>query len=210
MAASAGKSLTGTLLLDDGSCTTGAVPAYDANGAVPQLAPSRASSGLGGSTYRLPLILARTDTGLTLTASSVANTFSISNTTGTSLALTSENANNGTKTDKAMWEWTVPQFYKAGDNLTVTVNGLFTVGGGTATVKTIAAAAYLLADAGTSGATLIATAAQTLTATAADYAFVVTGTTLTPGARVLIEIVVVLTETASSNINATINSVRVS
>src|SRR5437868_1942766 len=50
----------------------------------------------------------------------------------------------------------------------------------------------------------------TLTAPASNYAVVITATALTPGARLLIEVVTALTETPSANISATVNSVRVS
>lgn len=210
MAGNAMGSLAGTLVADDGSCTAGSAAIYNSSGSVPQLAPSRPSSGLGGVTHILPLIYGRSDTGLTMDATGAAGLFHIVNVTGTSLVLLSEAANNNSKTDKVLWEFIVPAFYKSGDNITVTVNGLFTVGGGTATVKTVVAAAYLLANAGTSSANLVATSAATLTGSAADYTFTITGTTLTPNARILVEVITVLTETASSNITATINSVRLS
>lgn len=211
MAASAMKSLAGTLLADDGTGTPGAVAVYDANGSLPLVAPSRPTAGLGGITISAPLTAARNSTGTVVDATGAAGNFHTVATVGTSLVLLSEAANNNTKTDVAVWELTIPQFYKAGDNLTCSVSAKHTLNSGTASVKTIAAALYLLAADGTSGATLIATSAQATTTSTAVYTFVVTGTTLTPGARVQLAITAVITETASGGgVTLTINSVSLS
>ncbi len=212
MAASAMPVLAGTLLVDDGSCTPGAVPAYNSSGAILQSAPSRPSSGLGGTVSRLQLLHGRNDNGTVLDATGASGTFNVANTTGTSLLLSTEGAKNNTKTDLVIFDWVVPQFYKAGDNLAVTVNAKAVANGGTLGTKTVLAKAYKLADAGTSGADLIAASASALTTNAADYAFTITGTSLSPGDRVVIQLTAVCQETANAGSNSTvqINSVRIS
>lgn len=149
---------------------------------------------------------------VTTQGSAVSGRFKISNTTGTSMALTSEGAKNNTKTDKVDFLWTVPQFYSAGSNITVTVNAQSTANGGTISAQTVLAGAYLMTDAGLSGANLVATSAATTTSSAADYTFTITGTTLTPGSRVLIQLTAAVTENANAGTGSTIqiNSVRMS
>lgn len=210
MSGSIGSSLLGSAVKDDGTCITGAYAVYNASGSLPQLAPSRPAAALGGVTLRLPLTQGRSDTGLVMDATGAAGLFHIVNSTGTSLTLLSEAANNNTKTDYVLWELQIPEFYKAGANLTITVSAKYTAAG-TAGTKTILADCYLLASDGTSGTTLVATSAATLTTSTAEYAFTVTGTTLTPGARVLVRVKGVIQETAAGGNNTiTVNSVRIS
>lgn len=211
MAISIGDSLLGDLPLDDGTCIKGAVPAYNASGGLPMLVPPLPSTRFGGVVTRVPLFSAKNDDGTTPTGTTAAGNWHYVNTAGTSLLLLSEAANNGTKTDKVDFEVVIPQFYVAASNITVTINALHTLNGGTASVKSIQAKVYLLADAGTSSADLGPGTASTLTTSAADYTFAVTGTTLTPGARILIQITGIVTETASGGgVTETINSVRIS
>lgn len=216
MATSSLALLAGLSLVDDGAGTTvatGAIPVYQSDGKIVCLGikSPAGTSGLAGRVERLPLMLGRTGTGLTMTASAGAGVFGISNTTATSRQLSGEAANNNTKTDKVLWEYQVPSSYVAGQNLTITVNSNLTLNSGTNGASTILANAYLLADAGTSGATLVATAAASPTTTKTDYAFVVTGTTVTPGATLLIEVIGVTIESAAGGgIVQTLNSVRIS
>lgn len=167
-------------------------------------------SGLSGAVIQVPLTEMRTNTGAVLSASSGSGFFGISNTTGTSLALTSAAANSTTVTSTALYELVMPYNFSGG-NFNITVNAAITIGAGTLTTKTVAAHCYLLANAGTSGADLVTTTAITFTAnTAADYVFSVTGATVTGGARLIITVVTVITETAGSNVTNTVNSVRLS
>jgi len=165
----------------------------------------QAATGIG--TVRLPLIHFKNSDGSVLTASPAAGKFGVSLTHGTSEALTSETANANTKTDIASIEFTLPQTYAAGQDITLNVNAKVS---GTLTTKTIAADARKVSDAGAHGSNLIATAAQVMGTTAADLTFTITGTTLSPGDRIALQLTMVITEGASANQTGTINSVRLS
>jgi hypothetical protein len=166
-----------------------------------------ASTGAAG-VRRIPLTSARDVTGMMPTVAAQANIFGLTFTPGTAEYLVSEAANNNTKTDVICFEYVLSDTYPAATDLSLVVNSHYVIGSGTLTTKTIAAAVYLVADADTQGATLVTTSAQTLTGSAADYTFAVTGATLTPGCRVVVKLTMVLTETASSNVTGRINSVR--
>lgn len=200
--------LAGTLSVSTaGECSPGTLPIYTAAGELPQ-AGNTGAAPFGGAVTLLPVLSGKNDDGTTLAASAAAGKFGLSNTTGTSLLLLSEAANNNTKTDKVIFEMIIPGNYVANSTFTVVVNALYTPGAGTASVKTVQAKLYLIANAGTEGSDLIAGSAQTVTTSAADYTFTCTTPTLAPRARVLIQITSVLTETASSNVTLTVNSVR--
>ncbi len=162
-------------------------------------------------TTRIPLTNGRNADGTGLGAGA-AGKFAITNTAGTSgPLLTSEAANSNTKTDTVIFEHVLPRNYIATKNITVTANAFYTLGSGTVGTKTLTAAAYKCTDAGLQGSTIIATAAATLIATTAtDHAFVITGTTLSPGDRIEITLVLVIQDSGGSNITATLNSVRLS
>lgn len=167
-------------------------------------------SANGLTAMRMPLIVGKNSDGTTLAASAAAGKFAISLTAGTSEVLLSEAANSNTKTDIVVWEFALPATYIAASNITVTANCNYTLGAGTVGTHTLAMAAYLCADAGTQGATLIATAAQTVPAAAGEVTFTITGATLTPGARIMLAGTLVIQDTGASNITAQINSVRLS
>jgi hypothetical protein len=181
------------------------VPALERAGFTTASRDGQASNGLG--TIRIPLVAGKNSDGSVLTASPASGKFGVSLTAGTSEALTSETAQSNTKTDVAYFETVLPPSYVAGQDITLTVNAKVS---GTLTTKTIAAAAYKVADAGTQGSTLIATAAQAMTTSAADYAFTITGTTLSPGDRLGLLLTMVLTEAAAATQTGTVNSLRLS
>ncbi len=159
---------------------------------------------------QLPLISGKNSDGTTLAASAAAGKFGLTLTAGTSEVLLSEAANSNTKTDIVVFEHQLPRNYIAGSNITITASALFTIGSGTSATHTIGAAAYKCANAGTQGSTLVATAAATLTATAVDYNFVITGTTLSPLDRIMVSLTAIILDSAGSNVTGTINSVRLS
>ena|SRR5258707_3871237 len=159
---------------------------------------------------QLPLLTGKNSDGTTLAASPAAGKFGLTLSAGTSEVLTSENANSNTKTDVVVFEHQLPRNYIAGQNITITANGLYTLGAGTVGTHTIGAAAYKCANAGTQGSTLVATAAASLATTAGDFNFVITGTTLNPLDRIMISLTIIIQDTGASNINAAINSVRLS
>lgn len=157
----------------------------------------------------LPFFGFKNSDGTTLAATASAGKFGLSLTAGTSEFLLSEAANSNTKTDIAAIEQVLPANYVAGQNVTITAHTRYTLGGGTVGTHTLAAAAYLNAADGTQGATLIATAAQTVPTTDGAVAFTITGTTLLPGSRLTLTFTLVIQDTGASNITAQINSVTI-
>ena len=101
-------------------------------------------------------------------------------TSGTNTPLViGEAASGNAKSDACRFLFELPPEYVAAGNVTLRIHARVT--GLLQVAETIAATAYLMDGASGAGSTLIATAAQTLTATMADYDFVITGTTLVPG-----------------------------
>lgn len=190
------------------SAAVGDVPGLIAAGFTMADRTSNAATGI--PTIRLPLLNGKNSDGSVVAAAAASGKFGATMTIGTSEVLLSEVANNNAKSDTVFYELSLPANYVAAQDLTLTVNGNYTIGGGTLSVKTLTATAYKMADAGTHGSNLIATAAATVPAAAGDMAFVITGTTLSPGDRVGIKLVMALTETASSNVTGQINSLRLS
>jgi hypothetical protein len=166
--------------------------------------------GAGGTTRRVKLSDVKTVAGVPVTAAAQANIFGLTFTPGTAEYLVSEAANSNTKTDVAAFEVILSDTYVAGTALNVIANANYVIGAGTLTTKTLAVAAYLVHDDDTESSTLETTAAQTITGSAADYTYAVTGTTLTPGARLVLTLTMALTETAGSNVTGRVNSVRLS
>lgn len=158
---------------------------------------------------RLPLMQGRNSDGSALGAAAAAGKFGNAITLGTSQQLVSEAANSNTKTDIVLYEFQLPKEYIAAANLTVTCGCQYNLGSGTIGTHTLAAAAYRNADAGTQGANMIATSAQSVPATEGDVAFTVTGTTLSPGDRVTLSLTMVIQDTGASNITGNVDSVRV-
>lgn len=171
-------------------------------------APSTSTTGLSG--FALPLIGFKNADGTTLAASASSGKFGISITAGTSMVLLSEAANSNTKTDTAGVEIVLPASYVAGQNVTVTASTQYTLGSGTVGTHTLAGAAYLTADNGTQGSTLIATSAQSVPSAAGNVTFTITGTSLVPGSRLWLTFTLVIQDTGGSNITAQVNSIKLS
>jgi hypothetical protein len=174
------------------------------------VAPREGNSASGVGTIQLNLLKMRNTDGSAIAAAAAAGKFGCSISVGTSSALISEVANNNAKTDVIYDEIVLPSSYIAGQDLTLTVNAGVTIGSGTLSVRTLTASAYKIANAGTHGANLIATAAQTVANTVGDLVFTITGATLNPGDRLGIQLSLALTETATQNVSAKINSARLS
>ncbi|NOG73764.1 hypothetical protein [Roseicella sp. DB1501] len=168
---------------------------------------AQGANGLYATTLRLSEF--KNTDGSALSAAASAGKFGFGVTLGANFNLVSEAANNNSKTDDAVFEYILPSNYVAGQNLTVTVNAA-TSGAGTLSVKTAQVKAFRIAADGTAGADIGPGAATAITSGGADIAFTVTGTTLNPGDKVLLQLETVLTETAASATFAKINSVRVS
>lgn len=161
-------------------------------------------------TVRVPLINLKNSAGTTLLSTSPGSTdFTINSTPGTSENLTGHAAQNNTKTDNAIFEFILGNGYIAGANITLTVFGKYALSSGTTITASLTATAYKMADDGTAGSNLIATAAATPTTTAADMAFVITGTNLSPGDRILVKLASSVQEAGNTGTaTATIYSVR--
>lgn len=169
------------------------------------------SSSLGASGLvpsQLPLTDATTTAGVFLTATPGSGAFGISETAGTSIALTGESTSASSKTDAFLIDYVLPANYIAGQNITFTVN-CQQAGAGTVTVETVNANAYLVANAGTMGSDLINVSAKTITASAADYAFTIAGAGLVPGSHLVLKVTTVITTSAGAA-NSQINSIRTS
>lgn len=173
-----------------------------------------ASLGTNGLiAYPLALLGFKNGDGTTLAASASSGKFGISLTPGTSEALTGEAATSNTKTDVLAVEVVLPPWYIAGQNVTLTVNSNFSLGGGGLSAigtHTLAAAAYLNTTSGTQGSTLIATAAQSVPASPADVTFTITGTTLLPSSRLILTLTMVIQEIGGGTATGQVNSVRLS
>lgn len=188
----AGKTLTASNTLTF-TGTDGSSVAVGAGGTLlPTGGAVSATTGLIPT--RVPLTQMLTATGVPMTASPSSTNFGQTITLGTSAYLTGTATSSGSTANNAIIDIVLPPNYIAGQNITLTVEGYYTNGSSTASVHTCTALAYLNAMAGTQGATIIATGAQTITITTATaMTFTITGTTLTPGCQLTLEITVNMT-----------------
>jgi hypothetical protein len=170
------------------------------------LAPS--ANGLYATA--LPLLHARNSDGSVLAAAAAAGKFGVTVTLATATYLVSQAANSTTVSPIALFDVVLPRNYVAGQNITVTVNTQYVLGGGTIGTHTINANAYRTASNGTQGADMINVSAGSVGAAAADVTFTIVGTSLNPGDRVILQLAMVIQDTAGSAITGQINSVRLS
>jgi len=113
--------------------------------------------------------------------------------------LQGEDAHGTTKTETVCLEFPVPECYDDGQDVKITVTARVNdSGAGTMSVKSIDCEAYEVAEAGTAGADLCATAAQTLTTSMAQYTFVVTATGLVRGDMLMVLVRTVITESGGT------------
>lgn len=197
---------------DNGFVSVPSAAVGDLLGAGFTYAPGSSSVDLGANgipMMQMRLLDVFSQDGAPTAAAAAAGDFGLTCTPGTALYLIGEVANNNTKTDKALIEFVVPQSYVAGQDLSVVVNCDLD-GAGTSGTKTIDCEAWVQANAGTGTVDICATAAQSFSATATDYTFTLTGTTVVPGDKLLIQLTMVLQETAATAINGRINSIRIS
>lgn len=174
----------------------------------PHISGSQTISTDGLTVTRIPLSSGMNGDGSALAAAAGAGVFGLVPNGTTSFGLKGESAVSNTKTDTALFEVVLPPTYIAGSNVALIANANYAGAGTAGASKSLTLTAYKIGDDSTDGANLIATAAATLTTTAADNSFVITGTTLKPGDRLLIKAVMVLQETAASSIIGAINSLR--
>lgn len=151
----------------------------------------------GGIARYLSLVHARGDSGIALTASAGSGNMGIARTAGTSLALVGEATSSSGVTDKAIFEFNLPDSYVAGSNIAVTVNAIIT-GSGTLTAAstTLTVTPYTEVN-GVETAVTVSAAVQ-VTKTGGNLTFTITGTGLTPGAHLVLELVLLVTTSAGA------------
>lgn len=113
--------------------------------------------------------------------------------------LLGEDAHGTTKTETVVLDFPVPECYDDGEDVKVTVTARVNdSGAGTMSVKTIDCECYKIAEAGTAGSDICATAAQNLTTIMAQYTFVITATGLVRGDLLRIFVRTVITESGGT------------
>jgi len=158
---------------------------------------------------RIPLLSGKTATGAPLlVAAAVATDFipSASATNAFNLAGTVSNGN--AKTNDVLFDIALPNDYVAGTDITAYIAAGYATSGGTVSLATVDLVAGLATDAGAGGADICATAAQTIAADTAEKAFTITGTTLTPGCRLVLKATVAITNNNATNTTGYIYALR--
>ena len=148
-----------------------------------QMTGGTVSSTTGMTVTPLPLVNMKTVAGLQMTGSASSTNWGLVYTPATGNYLTGTATSSGSTSNVASYDIVLPANYIAGTNITLKVACYYTNSSSTASVHTMAAAAYLNDPVlGTQGSTLIATSAQTCPITTATaQTFTITGTSLVPG-----------------------------
>lgn len=162
----------------------------------------------GFTNVRVALSDGKNADGSALAAAASSGKFGQTITLGTVSGLISEVANNNTKTDTVVFEVDLPDSFPGASSPDIIVNANHVIGGGTLTTHTIAAHAYKINDDGSQSADLVTTTAIATPAAAGDMTFHTSSLALVAGGRMMISLVLTLTETATSATHANINSVR--
>ena len=181
----------------------------EANQNVVGVASTFIPGAASGVTQYLNLSDAKSDLGVPMTAAAgtPSGTVGISRTAGTSMQLVTESSANNTKTDKAVFEFNLPDTYQAGQNINLYVNCSLS-STGSLTSATLTPTLYTETAQGLEAAlTPTPASATTASLSAADMAFVLPGQNLVPGQHVLLELVFVVI-TTGGGVVGNINSVR--
>lgn len=152
---------------------------------------------------------AKSASGVPLTTSVASGVPAVSRVAGSSLYLVGETVSGVAATDRAIFELVLPDSYVDGSDITATINANYVLG--TSGVASAAATTMTLnayTESNGVEAALTTSAAQRIPATSGDLAFTITGTGLTPGMRIMLELVMLVTSTAN-NVTGHINSVAV-
>lgn len=175
------------------SGSTGAVTLSVASGYVESIIQSNVPA-----VRYLPLTGAKADTGVALTGTATGGAMGVSRTAGTSLVLVGEATSASAKTDKALWEFDLPDTYVSGSTVPIVVNANYT-GGGTVTAAstTLTVNAYTEVN-GVETALTGITAAQQFTGTATNYTFTIPAAGLAIGTHLVVEIVMLVTTSAGA------------
>lgn len=163
----------------------------------------------------LPLNAARNVDGSSIASTAAGGNLGISQSFTAATFLRGRDVQAGTAlsdaTDAACWEFTLPDSYIAGRDLTVTVNARYVGTGNANGAKSVTVDAYSLSDTTGTHTALTVSAPLNMTNSAADMVFSVSGTGLSPGVRVILKIAARLTEGGSMNpLYSKIASVKVS
>lgn len=158
---------------------------------------------------RIPIMSGLNAAGTPIAASAAAATdFVASAVANNSFNLDGTASNNNNKVNNVIYDVRLPDDYKAGENVTCYIASGFSTSGGTVSAATIDLVAGLATDGGAGGADICATAAQTIAADTAEYAFTITGTTLTPGCRLLLKVSTSITNNNATNVTGHVFAVR--
>ena len=166
------------------------------------LTTAGAVSGTTGLTVTpLEMVNMKTVAGLQMTGSASSTNYGLVYTPGTGAYLIGTATSSGSTSNVAAFDLVLPPNYIAGTNITLSVACYYTNSSSTASVHTMAAAAYLNnVTLGTQGSTLIATSAQTCPiTTAAAQTFTITGTSLVPGSYLTLTFSAAVTNAAGAS-----------
>jgi hypothetical protein len=165
--------------------------------------------GAAPPTRYLLLTDVKTDAGLPMITATAATTLpGIARTAGTSMVLTGAATSGATPaTTKMLWEFNLPTTYVAGAAIPVLINTVVaTATDVTAASTTTTVAAYTEVN-GVETALTVSAAQQTPITTAATLTFTITGTGLTPGAHMAIEVTSLVTTTTGGASSMALNSI---
>ena len=214
MAASAQLLNSGQAQTDaSGGCTPGTIPVYTATGQLYVNGPlliGTAGNALG-ATKQLTLTSFRNNDGTipaTTATTAATGSFGLANTTGTSLQLITAGANGVTKTDIAIVETTMPDFFVSGAAFNVVVNANSVANSGSISTQTVGVNVYDLAMSGTATAVLTGTSV-TVGSAAASYTFAVAGANVVNATdRLMLQLTAIITENKTAGASTIgINSV---
>lgn len=149
----------------------------------------------------------KTASGVPIATSAATGVFGISRADSSFMYLVGEAASGVAATDVGLWETVLPDTYVAGANVPVVVNtSIAGTGTFTAASTTVRVDAYTEVNGVETPLTV--SAAQQFTAANTNLTFTITGTGLTPGAHIVIEVTMTLTD-VTGPLTGHVNSVSI-
>lgn len=191
-----------------GSASLKDLAAGDTPGAI--AANPAAKNGLYATT--LPIVDLRNANGSGLVVTSPgAHDFVLVVNPGTAIELQGHAANAGTAVDHVVGLVTMPPWYVAGKDVTLTANTKLVVSGATAGACTLTGAAWEVAhDGSMTGTADLIGASDNIVGAGSDLTFTIAGGALSPGDHVLIELTSTVIATGTGTVTGQVGSVRVS
>jgi hypothetical protein len=165
-------------------------------------------TNVAAPTRQLRLSDGKSDLGVPFTAAAgtPSGTLGISRTAGTSMILVGEATSSSAKTDKGIWEFTLPDTYQAGAAITFNVDANYTTSSGavTAASTTVLGALYTESVSGVEAVATVTQSATQISSTATQYPFTVSATNaatagLAPGSRVVFEVTLLVTNSSGAS-----------